>query len=77
VERDARLGGVCLNRGCIPSKALLHAAKLIDEAKESSFRGIHFESPRLDLKQMRTWKESVIEKLAGGVRTPRRNAVSR
>jgi dihydrolipoamide dehydrogenase len=68
VERDARLGGVCLNRGCIPSKALLHAAKLIDEAKESSFRGIHFDAPRLDLNQMRSWKDSVIEKLAGGVR---------
>jgi dihydrolipoamide dehydrogenase len=73
VERDARLGGVCLNRGCIPSKALLHAAKLIDEAKESSFRGIHFEAPRLDLNQMRTWKDSVIEKLAGGVRTLAQN----
>lgn len=69
VERDARLGGVCLNRGCIPSKALLHAAKLIDEAKESSFRGIHFTPPRIDLDQMRSWKDSVIEKLAGGVRT--------
>lgn len=69
VERDARLGGVCLNRGCIPSKALLHAAKLIDEAKESSFRGIHFAAPRIDLNEMRTWKDSVIEKLAGGVRT--------
>ena len=68
VERDARLGGVCLNRGCIPSKALLHAAKLIDEAKESSFRGIHFAAPRIDLNEMRTWKDSVIEKLAGGVR---------
>jgi dihydrolipoamide dehydrogenase len=69
VERDTRLGGVCLNRGCIPSKALLHAAKLIDEAKESSFRGIHFAAPRIDLNEMRTWKDSVIEKLAGGVRT--------
>jgi dihydrolipoamide dehydrogenase len=69
VERDARLGGVCLNRGCIPSKALLHAAKLIDEAKESSFRGIHFEAPRIDLNEMRSWKDSIIEKLAGGVRT--------
>lgn len=68
VERDARLGGVCLNRGCIPSKALLHAAKLIDEAKESGFRGIHFEPPRIDLAAMRGWKDGVIEKLAGGVR---------
>ena len=67
VERDSRLGGVCLNRGCIPSKALLHAAKLIEEAKESSFRGIHFDAPRLDVKEMRAWKEGVIEKLANGV----------
>ncbi len=69
VERDDRLGGVCLNRGCIPSKALLHAAKLLEEAKESAFRGIHFEAPRLDVKQMRAWKDGIIGKLAGGVST--------
>jgi dihydrolipoamide dehydrogenase len=67
VEQERRLGGVCLNRGCIPSKALLHAAKLITEAEESSFRGIHFDKPRLDLGKMREWKESIIEKLAQGI----------
>jgi len=68
IEQDKRLGGVCLNRGCIPSKALLHATKLIAEAKESSFRGIHFENPSLDLDKMRAWKDSIIEKLSQGVK---------
>jgi dihydrolipoamide dehydrogenase len=67
VEHDKRLGGVCLNRGCIPSKAYLHAAKLISEARESSFRGITFGEPRIDLGKMRTWKESILERLAQGV----------
>ncbi len=67
VEMEKRLGGVCLNRGCIPSKALLHAAKLITEAAESGYRGIYFEKPRIDLGQMRAWKESILEKLAQGV----------
>ena len=69
VEQEKRLGGVCLNRGCIPSKALLHASKLIAEAEESGFRGIHFDKPRLDLSQMRSWKESILDKLAGGIST--------
>lgn len=67
VEQDKRLGGVCLNRGCIPSKALLHATKLITEAKESAVRGIHFESPKLDLEKMRAWKESILTKLGQGI----------
>lgn len=67
VELEKRLGGVCLNRGCIPSKALLHAAKLISEAENSAFRGIHFARPRIDTGQMRAWKESIVEKLALGV----------
>jgi dihydrolipoamide dehydrogenase len=67
VERDKRLGGVCLNVGCIPSKALLHAAKLIAEAQESVDRGITFGKPRLDLAKMRSWKDSIVAKLAGGV----------
>jgi dihydrolipoamide dehydrogenase len=67
VERDERLGGVCLNRGCIPSKALLHAAKLITEAEESGIRGIQFGKPKIDLDKMRAWKDSILEKLAGGV----------
>lgn len=68
VEREPRLGGVCLNRGCIPSKALLHATKLITEAKESAHRGIAFESPKIDLAKLRTWKESVLDKLGQGIR---------
>jgi dihydrolipoyl dehydrogenase len=67
VERDKRLGGVCLNRGCIPSKALLNATKLITEAKDSANRGITFTAPQINLDKMRAWKESVIQKLAGGL----------
>jgi dihydrolipoamide dehydrogenase len=67
VERDERLGGVCLNRGCIPSKALLHAAKLITDAKESAHRGISFEAPKIDLDKLRAWKNSILEKLGGGI----------
>ncbi|HUK82960.1 MAG TPA: dihydrolipoyl dehydrogenase [Verrucomicrobiae bacterium] len=67
VEQDKRLGGVCLNRGCIPSKAFLHAAKLINEAKESAHRGITFEPPRIELEKLRKWKESILDKLSGGI----------
>lgn len=67
VEQDKRLGGVCLNRGCIPSKALLHATKLITEAKESTVRGISFGTPKINLDKMRRWTESIIEKLAQGL----------
>src|ERR1044071_8914977 len=67
VEQDKRLGGVCLNRGCIPSKALLHATHLIGAAKESAHRGITFAAPQLDLPKLRAWKESVVSKLSGGV----------
>lgn len=69
VEQEDRLGGVCLNHGCIPSKALLHAAKLITEAVESGFRGISFGQPQIDLTRMRAWRDSIIEKLARGVGT--------
>lgn len=68
VELEPRLGGVCLNRGCIPSKAYLHAAKLISEARESSIRGIDFAPPKIDLNKMRAWKESILNKLGQGVR---------
>lgn len=69
VEQEERLGGVCLNKGCIPSKALLHATKLIEEAQESGFRGIQFNKPQLDLNAMRAWKDSILIKLADGVAT--------
>lgn len=67
VDKDTRLGGVCLNRGCIPSKAYLHAAKLIEEAKDSTFRGVTFGEPKIDLNQMRSWKNSILNKLSDGV----------
>jgi dihydrolipoamide dehydrogenase len=69
VEREKRLGGVCLNRGCIPSKALLYATHQIVNAKESEHRGITFTPPTVDLSKLRAWKESILEKLAGGVAT--------
>lgn len=67
IEQDKRLGGVCLNRGCIPSKALLHATKLIGEARASAEHGITFGAPQIDLAKLRAWKNSILEKLAGGV----------
>src|SRR6195256_765753 len=67
VERDKRLGGVCLNRGCIPSKALLHAAHTITAARESEHRGITFAAPTIDLTKLRTWKESILAKLSAGI----------
>jgi len=69
VEQDKRLGGVCLNRGCIPSKALLHATKLMREASESEKRGISFGAPKINLERMRGWKESILDKLAQGIST--------
>ncbi|WP_392551732.1 dihydrolipoyl dehydrogenase [Orbus wheelerorum] len=67
VERHATLGGVCLNVGCIPSKALLHVAKVIDEAKSLTSHGIEFGTPKLDLDKVRGWKEKVITQLTGGL----------
>ncbi len=69
IERDARLGGVCLNRGCIPSKALLNATHQITAAKESAARGIAFEPPKIDLAKLRSWKDSVLAKLSSGLAT--------
>ena len=67
VEQDKRLGGVCLIRGCIPSKALLHATELLAEAKEASHHGISFETPKIELAKLRAWKESIVTKLGQGV----------
>jgi dihydrolipoamide dehydrogenase len=67
VERSETLGGVCLNVGCIPSKALLHAAKVIEEAREMSAHGIVFEAPKVDSDKLRAWKSSIIRKLTGGL----------
>jgi dihydrolipoamide dehydrogenase len=67
VERDKVLGGVCLNRGCIPSKALLAAAHSISSARESERRGISFGPPSIDLAKLRTWKDSILARLSGGI----------
>jgi dihydrolipoamide dehydrogenase len=67
VEQDKKLGGVCLNRGCIPSKALLYASKMIFEAKESAHRGIAFGPPQIEIDKLRAWKNSIVDKLSGGV----------
>src|SRR3712207_2229050 len=67
VERWPTLGGVCLNVGCIPSKALLHAAKVIDETKDMAAHGIGFSEPSIDVGKLRGWKEGVVKKLTGGL----------
>ncbi|MEH6393986.1 dihydrolipoyl dehydrogenase [Pseudoalteromonas sp.] len=67
VESRDTLGGVCLNVGCIPSKALLHVAKVIDDAAEMSSHGVTFGAPQIDLDKIRDWKESVIGQLTGGL----------
>ena len=68
IERYATLGGVCLNVGCIPSKALLHTAKVITEAEETAHHGVSFGKPNVDLEQLRAWKANdVVGKLTGGL----------
>lgn len=67
IERHDKLGGVCLNVGCIPSKALLHIAKVIKEAKELSKTGVLFEKPIINLEKIKYWKESIIRKLNVGL----------
>ena len=69
IERHSKLGGVCLNVGCIPSKALLHVAKIITEADEVSHHGVTFSKPTIDINKIRSWKESIIAKLTGGLIT--------
>ena len=68
VEQNPRLGGVCLNAGCIPSKALLHATEILREAKDSAARGIEFGAPKIDLNKLRAWKESILDKLGQGIK---------
>jgi dihydrolipoamide dehydrogenase len=67
IERYPTLGGVCLNVGCIPSKALLHAAKVITEAEEMSHFGIKMSAPEIELDTLRGWKDGVVKKLTGGL----------
>ncbi|HEV2920022.1 MAG TPA: dihydrolipoyl dehydrogenase [Actinomycetota bacterium] len=67
VDRSPILGGVCLNVGCIPSKALLHAARVIAETKEMAEHGLAFGEPAVDLDKLREWKDSVVKRLTGGL----------
>ena len=69
IEQDPQLGGTCLLRGCIPSKALLHAARLLTEAEEAEAFGIHFGKPRVDLKTLRGRLQTIVGKLTKGVQT--------
>jgi dihydrolipoamide dehydrogenase len=67
IDKEKNPGGVCLYRGCIPSKALLHIAKLLDETEHAKNWGIEFQKPNIDLDKLRDWKNQVVEKLTGGV----------
>lgn len=67
VERFSTLGGVCLNVGCIPSKALLHVAKVVEESKSLAEHGIVFGEPTMDLDKVRAWKDKVVSQLTGGL----------
>jgi dihydrolipoamide dehydrogenase len=67
IDPEVNPGGVCLYRGCIPSKALLHVSKLLDEAHQAKNWGIEFADPKIDLAKLRGWKESVVKRLTGGL----------
>ena len=67
IERHERLGGVCLNVGCIPSKALLHAARVIAETEEMATHGVSFGKAEIDLAKLIDWKQSVVDRLTGGL----------
>ena len=67
IDEDVNPGGVCLYRGCIPSKALLHVAKLLEETKHAAAWGIEFGAPRIDLDRLRAFKSGIVAKLTGGL----------
>ncbi|HEY7096365.1 MAG TPA: dihydrolipoyl dehydrogenase [Terriglobales bacterium] len=67
IDQEPNPGGVCLYRGCIPSKALLHVAKLIDESRHAKNWGVEFNDPKIDVARLRGWKEGVVKKLTGGL----------
>ena len=67
IDKDANPGGVCLHRGCIPSKALLHASEVLHEAKQAEAIGITFGAPQIDLAQLKTWKETVVSNMVSGL----------
>ncbi len=68
IERHARIGGVCLNVGCIPSKALLHTAQVINEAASMEDHGVSFSKPEIDIRKIESWKNSIVDKLTGGLK---------
>jgi dihydrolipoamide dehydrogenase len=67
IERHERIGGVCLNVGCIPSKALLHTAQIINEAADMGAHGVTFSDPKVDIRKIESWKNSIVENLTGGL----------
>src|SRR5690349_23211471 len=67
IDPEVNPGGVCLYRGCIPSKALLHVSKLIEESHQATNWGIEFSDPKIDLAKLRAWKEGVVKRLTGGL----------
>tara|TARA_Y100001935_G_scaffold168998_1_gene139400 strand:- start:995 stop:2404 length:1410 start_codon:yes stop_codon:yes gene_type:complete len=67
IEKDANLGGVCLNKGCIPSKAFLHIAKVINDAKTISKVGVSFDKPNLDVSKINKWKNDIVNNLSSGI----------
>ncbi len=68
IERHAKIGGVCLNVGCIPSKALLHTAQVINEAASMSEHGVTFAKPEVDIRKIESWKNGIVDKLTGGLK---------
>src|SRR6059058_1028248 len=66
VDPETNPGGVCVYRGCIPSKALLHVAKVIDESRRATAWGVEFAEPKIDLAKLRDFKDSVVKRLTGG-----------
>ena len=68
IERHAKIGGVCLNVGCIPSKALLHTAQIINEASDMGDHGVKFAEPEIDIRKIESWKTSIVDKLTGGLK---------
>jgi len=67
IDQELHPGGVCLYRGCIPSKALLHVAKVLEAARQATHWGVTFAAPTIDVEKLRTWKEGVVQKLTGGL----------
>ena len=67
IDEDQKLGGVCLNKGCIPSKSLLHVSKIIDHSKDASKIGLNFKKPIIDIQKMQEWKNNIIHTLNDGI----------